>query len=228
MVDGVTHKWKGLVRFSLLCFLVNVLVAAPKREVRVRPGDAIRLFVYEGLYVTEKGKFVSMFHDKEFILNGDGEIILGSLGRVPIAGLKAEEIAEVLQEKFKPFAKDCMIIVIPLVRVTLRGAFNARGMYRFDLDMSFWQMVKEAGGFSTLSSVDEIYIVRGKEILYRNFAEALYQGQSLYELGIQSGDEIVAPTINRLSFETIMRYTQFVMSIMIFYFSMVNYFNKKQ
>jgi hypothetical protein len=96
-------------------------------------------------------------------------------------------------------------------------------MYRFKLNISFWEMVEEAGGLSTRSRFEEIYIERRGEMIYEDFWNAFYDASSLYELGIQSGDQIVAPIINRISFYTIMRYVSFGMSVLTFYFTFLNY-----
>jgi protein involved in polysaccharide export with SLBB domain len=194
-----------------------------QEALRVTPGDAIHLYIYESLFPSEKGKFVGNYHDKEFVVDGLGQITLGPLGRVQIAGLKPEEIAQVLQEKFRPFAKDPLIIVVPMIRLELKGGFSQPGLYRFNPNISFWEVMKEVGGLHSLSSFEDMYISRKGEPIYRGFGEAFYRGQSLYELGLQSGDEIVAPRVNRLSFDTIMRYLQFGMSMLIFYLTLMNY-----
>lgn len=211
----------------VLLLLASGSATAQRRDVRLMPGDAVHIYVYDGLFPTEKSKFISLFHDKEFILNGKGEIVLGPVGRVSIAGLKAEEVSEVLQEKFKPYSREPFVIVVPLVRLSLKGGFGMEGLYRFDPNMSFWEMIKEVGGLISLSSFEDMYIVREKEVIYRNFGDAFYKGQSLYELGLESGDEIIAPRVNRLTFSTIIRYIQFGMSIMIFYFTLMNYNTKR-
>lgn len=193
------------------------------REIKLGPGDAIHVLVYDGVLPTEKNKFIFNFHDQEFIVDGNGEIRLFSLGKIKVAGMTADQIAKELQQKFKPFAKNPMVIVIPLVRIILRGEFGHPGMYRFNLDISFWDMVKEAGGLSGLSTVESMFMVRKDEIIYKDFINALYNATSLYELGIQSGDEIIAPRVNRLTFTAVSRYFQFVMSILIFYLTAKNY-----
>lgn len=194
---------------------------------RVMSGDAIHVYIYENLFPSDKGKFVGNYHDKEYIVDGLGQIQLGPLGRVQIAGLKPEEIAQVLQEKFKPFAKDPFIIVIPLIRLELKGGFSQPGLYRFNPSMSFWEVIKEVGGLHSLSSFEDMYVLRKGELFNRDFQDAFYRGQSLSELGLESGDEVVAPRVNRLSFDTIMRYFQFGMSLLVFYFSILNYNTNK-
>ena len=93
----------------------------------------------------------------------------------------------------------------------------------FNPSISFWEMVEQAGGLAGLATLENIYILRRNDILYRNFIEAMYHGQSLFELGIESGDEIVAPRLNRLTFQSIMRYAGFAMSLITVYFTLMNY-----
>ncbi|MBD3374909.1 hypothetical protein GF406_07745 [candidate division KSB1 bacterium] len=210
---------------ALVCLLLTSTFAQipAQQGIRVGPGDAVRLYVYDGLYQVENDRFISTFHDQEFIVDGFGQIHLTSIGRVMINNLNAEEISKLLQEKFKPFAKDPRVIVVPLIRLSFRGGFGKPGLYRFDLNMSAWEMLEQVGGVTGLSRLEEIYIMRQEEIIYSDFYEAFYDASSLYELGLQSGDEVLAPRVNRLTFDTVMRYVQFGMSMLIFYFTMLNY-----
>ncbi len=211
---------------ALLFPEVSLTQEAPQSELRLGPGDAVRLFVYDGASATDKSKFISSFHDMEYIIDGMGDVQLSSLGKAHIAGLTAEEIASLLRDKFKLFAKEPYVVVIPLIRITLRGGFNQPGMYRFSLEKSFWDTLKEAGGLSGLSTIDDMYILRKDVIIYKDFSDALYKASSLAELGLESGDEIIAPRVNRITFDSIMRYFQFGMSILIFYLSFQNYNQK--
>ena len=52
------------------------------KKLHVNPGDAIRLFVYDGALQIEKGRFISQFNDLELVVDGFGEISLYSLGKV--------------------------------------------------------------------------------------------------------------------------------------------------
>ncbi len=219
------------VRLSLLLMLgiwtSTVAQTTARREIRLTPGDAIHLYVYDSVFPSERGKFTANYHDTEMIIDGQGLINLGPLGRVQVAGLKPEEIAQVFQEKFKPFSKEPYVIVIPLIRISLKGGFAQPGMYRFNPNMSFWEMMKQVGGLQNLAAFEDMYIVRDRETIYRPFEEAFYHGQSLYELGFESGDELLAPRVNRLTFEAIMRYIQFGMSMLTFYFALLTYNTNK-
>lgn len=223
-------KWqKNTIMLALLlAFAFQVLAQTnTSQDVRVQPGDAIVLYIYDSIFVVEKGRFISTYNGKNFVVNGYGEIHLGPLGKLNVTGLTPDQISNMLKEKFKPLAKDPIIIVQPLVRITLRGAFNEPGMYRFSLDMSFWEMIKEVGGLHSLADFEDMYIVRDNKILYKDFEQAFYRAHSLAEMELQSGDEIIVPRVNRLTFNTIMRYVQYGMSAIVFYITILNYRNTR-
>jgi protein involved in polysaccharide export with SLBB domain len=194
------------------------------RTIHLVRGDAIRLSVYDGPFTVEKNRFLAQFNEQEFIIDGFGNIRLLSLGEFKIVGMTPEKVAETLRDKFAPYAtEEPILIVEPLIRVVLQGEFGKPGMYRFNPFISFWEMVELAGGFGALASMENVYILRKNDILYRDFTEALFQGQSLYELGVESGDVITAPRVSRLTFQSIMRYAGFGMSLITVYFTLMNY-----
>lgn len=211
------------------CLLFCVLIVAPhasysqvntSSEVLLTPGDAVRILVYEGNVIPNSNRFIAQFHNQEFIIDGRGEIRLGSLGKLKISGHTADEIAKMLNEKFLAYAKEPNVVVIPLIRLILRGDFGQPGMYRFSLDQSFWNIIEEVGGVGNSLSLENMYILRNGEILYKNFTDAFYKAQSLAELQLQAGDEIVIPNVNRISFYSIMRYVQFASSLIVLYFTL--------
>jgi len=221
--------WVGIFILGLVNIVLNsICLAQDERlgEIILGPGDAIYLSVYDGAFAPVEGKFISIFHDKIFIINGFGQIDLFTLGELTIAGLSTEEIRILLTEHLKPYAKEPMIIVRPLIRVTLRGEFGQPGMYRFGLDTSFWDMIQQAGGLvgglDGLSALEDMFIMRKEQIIYKDFVEAIHSGTSIYELGIESGDEVVVPRANRPTFRSMMRYFQFGMSLIILYLTLLN------
>lgn len=191
-------------------------------DFRLSAGDAVRLLIYDGSTVPENSRYIYQIHNQEFILDGYGEIRLFTMGKVKIAGKSVQEIQKMLENLFKSYAQEPHVVVIPLIKIVLRGEFEKGGMYRFSLDTSFWDLVSTAGGVSNPYSLDNMYLMRRGEILPKDFTEAFYNANSLYEMGIQSGDEIIAPRINRISFYSIMRYFQFASSIILLYFTISN------
>ncbi|MBN2412319.1 polysaccharide biosynthesis/export family protein [candidate division KSB1 bacterium] len=220
--------WQSIYILGLFTIISSASFAQDERlnEIILGPGDAIHLSVYDGAFAPVEGKFISIFHDKIFIINGFGQIDMFTLGEIKIAGLTTEEIRVLLTEKLKPYAKEPMIIVRPLIRITLRGEFGQPGMYRFGLDTSFWDMIQQAGGLvgglDGISALEDMFIMRKEQIIYKDFVEAIHSATSIYELGIESGDEVVVPRANRPTFRSMMRYFQFGMSLIILYLTLLN------
>lgn len=182
-------------------------------------GDGFRIMIYEDDLNTPQNRFISNFHNKEYALDGEGYISLGPIGSVKIAGLTVEEATEKLAEKLQPYARNPHIIVIPLIRVTMIGEFGQAGMYRFNPAVSFWDVVSEAGGVGSSIRLEDIYILRGGQVIYKDFRNALYRGTSLREIGIKSGDEIVAPRVTRLSLYDVFRYVNFISTLLLLYYT---------
>ena len=191
-------------------------------DFRLDAGDAIRILIFDGSVVPENSRYIYQFHNQEYILDGYGEIRLSSLGTLKISGKSVEEIQKLLETKFRSYAQEPHVVVIPMIKIVLRGEFGMSGMYRFSLNTSFWDVVATAGGVSNAYSLANMYLERDGEILYQNFSEAFYKANSLHEMGILSGDEIIAPRLNRISLASIMRYFQFASSVILLYFALAN------
>lgn len=203
--------------FSFVMLLSATLLA---EELEFRFADGLELYIYDSNVAPENNQILSNYHNTQYVIDGEGYIQLGSFGRVKIAGLTVDEATELLLEKFSPYGKNLNIIVIPMIRIVLRGEFNQSGMYRFSPTTSLWEVIEQAGGMSSSFAQENMYIIRQGDILYRDFQEALYVGTSLQEIGIQSGDEIIAPRINRISFNAVMRYVNFFASLILLYYAL--------
>lgn len=214
--------FKRLVILFILIIAISSQAEFSADDIIVNSGDAIRVLVYDGAVVPAGSRFISQFHNQEFVIDGNGEIRLYSLGTIKVAELTVEEIQTNLVEKFKPYAKNPNVVVIPLVRLVFRGEFGSAGMYRFSVNTSFWDVISEVGGVHNSFSLTNMYIVRDGGILFENFEEYFYKAKSIAEMGLQSGDEIIAPRQNRISFGTIMRYFQFASSVIVLYVALTN------
>ena len=230
MNDLQNRKWVKSCAIIMMVLLIYSYIipefclarSSRDRAFRVRQGDAIHIYVYDGFTHTEKNRFISTFHDKEYIIDGFGNIQLLSLGSIRVVGLRPKDIAELLQEKVSPFAKDPIVIVRPLIRLTLRGGFEQPGMYRFSLDTTIWDVIKEAGGLEEKIEIENMRLIRKDRMITAEFVNAIHNASSLYEIGITSGDIIYAPSPNKITFDTIMRYTQFAVSFLLIYLTVKN------
>jgi protein involved in polysaccharide export with SLBB domain len=199
--------------------LTSALFAQNDQEFRFQKADGLKLLIYDDYMEPASNKVLSNYHDIEYIIDGDGFLQLGVFGEILVEGLTVREVTELLREKFRKYAKDLTIIITPMIRLVLKGEFGQAGMYRFSPNTSFWDVVAEAGGMSNSLVAENMYIMREGDIVYADFIESLSTGVSLDELGLKSGDEIIAPRINRISFSAIMRYINFAVSIILLYYA---------
>ena len=212
------------VIFSLGCITPgyaqnDFMLPDTTKTYRFNPGDGLRLMIYEDDLNTPQNRFISNFHDREYALDGEGYVRLGPIGEVKISGLTVEEATEKILQVLQPYARNPRILVFPLIRISIVGEFGESGMYRFDPSISLWDVVAEAGGVGSSIRMEDIYILRNGVIIYKNFRNAIYSGTSLREIGIQSGDEIVAPRVNRLSLYDVFRYVNFASTILLLYYT---------
>jgi len=189
---------------------------------RFSNADGLKILIYDNNIAPAQNKLLANFHDTEFIIDGEGYIQLGAFGKIYLAGKTLEKATNILEDKFRPYGKNLTLIVTPLIRVVMKGEFGKTGMYRFSPNTSLWDAIAEAGGMSNSLAAENMYLLRNGEIVYANFMDAIYEGVSIHELGIRSGDELIAPRINRVSFNSLMRYVNFFASLILLYYALTN------
>jgi len=208
---SVTALW------VLLFSMASANASESLMDYTLENGDGLRLLIYDGKNFPQENNFLYNFHNVEYILDGEGYIRLGSLGVVRVGGLTVKQAGDAILAKLRPFAKEPRVVVIPLMRIVLRGEFRAQGMYRISPNSSFWDAVALGGGTSSYYQIEDMYIIRDGDLVFTNFIEAVTSGTSLAEMGIESGDEIVAPRVNRLNFNNMMTFVNFLSSLVLLY-----------
>ena len=201
-----------------------ILCAAQQRadEIFLGPGDGIQVLVWDGRQIPKEGSYLSNFN-KDYISDGRGYIRLSVLGEIQISGKSPAEIEKILTEKFMVFAKEPVVVVIPLIRVTLYGEFVRPGTYHVPPDLTFWQLVDYAGGPGEGCDFEKITVERRGEIVIQNFLLAFEEAHSLSAVGIRSGDQIYAPSKTNLTFKNIVEYFNFTAAVIMLYLSFQNY-----
>lgn len=154
-----------------------------------QPGDAVRIQVWE-LYQRENRNLPL---SGDYPINPDGMIIMPFLGEIKVKGMTNYELMQLLKEKFSNYLNDPYIYVRPLIRITMQGAFNRPGAYRADPASSFWDLVQQAGGPETNCDLRKMRVERGGKVVIKKLLNSFEKGYSLDDVGIESGDQIIAP-----------------------------------
>lgn len=188
--------------------------------------DGFKLLIYDNNVEPEKNRLLSMYNNIDYVIDGNGEVQFGAFGKIRMAGLSLERATQAIYDRLQPFGKDLTVVLVPQIRLIVRGEVGKPGMYRLSPNLSFWDLLEQAGGVSSSFSLENMYVIRNGDVVYAKFMDALYMGTSLKELGLQSGDELIAPRINRISFAAVMRYVNFFSSLFFLYYAITNMNNK--
>jgi len=209
----------GLQILSVFAQTTLVFAAEQKREpMTFRPSDAVRIRILQIGQGNDRGTNIESLVNGDYPIDSRGEVELPILGRVQVTGHTKGSLAELLKEKYSPYLTgEAVITVKPLIRVTMQGAFNRPGSYRVEPDISLWELVNIAGGPTPNCEIRKIWVERGGKVVKKNLLTGFERGYSLEEVGIQSGDQILAPERNRFSLRRVLDGAFFVLSAAFLY-----------
>ena len=149
------------------------------------PGDAIMLSTYPDTTSFLNGIFA--IDDQGFI-----EFPIGD--RILIVGMTEENFLQYLRNNYQNYMRSPNLFVKPMIRVTVAGGFATPGLYYVDKKMSFWDLIRMAGGPNHEGAVKDINWERNGERVIEDVTPFLEHGVSLNAMGFQSGDLVWAPS----------------------------------
>lgn len=178
-----------------------------------QPGDAVRIHIWE--LFREGGQDLNLSND--YPINMEGFIIMPLIAEVKVVGLTSYELMKVLEDRYRAYLRDPYIYVRPLIRITMQGAFNQPGSYRTDPSASLWDLVALAGGPNARCDLKNMRVERGGEIVMKKVLDSFERGYSLDDVGIRSGDQIVAPVRSGFDFRFLLTMVNLFASITLLY-----------
>ncbi len=181
-----------------------------------QPGDGIRIKVWQLIPEDLKSSLSSQLTD-DYTIDGDGSAVFPIIGKIKVTGMTSERLSDILLEKYTPYIKDPVIYIIPLIRVILQGEFNKPGAYRVEPTGSLWEVVEQAEGPSYDCDLKKMRVERGGKVIIRDLMSQFEKGYSITDIGIQSGDQLIAPGKNSISFQLVRDYLTFLMTAVILY-----------
>ena len=223
---NIVSSGNSIIFFLVTCYLYigspvfGVPNNANKNE--FYPGDAVRITVIEIGRATDRG---SLNLSGDYKINSLGFIMLPLIGEVKVVGHDRVSLAKQLVELYSPYLKEPYITAVPLIRVTLMGAFNRPGSYRINPEGSLWELIEMAEGPKENCDLNSMRVERGGKVLQKNLLQQFERGHSLEDIGIRTGDQIIVKDRSSFGFREIMNYTYFVMTAISLYFSIRNYSN---
>ncbi|MBD3289383.1 hypothetical protein GF337_11325 [candidate division KSB1 bacterium] len=191
---------------------------------KFQPGDAIRIEIIE--IMETQGQSTNIDVDDDYSIDRDGSITMPLVGEIKVIGHNTETLIELLSQKFSPYFKEPFITVTPLIRLTIMGAFNKPGSYRIDPEESLWELIEMAGGPATGCDLATLRVERSGEVAIENLLSSFERGHSLEEIGVRSGDQIVAEFKDEIGIRDIFDYTRFAITLVLLYLQIENLSNR--
>jgi len=136
----------------------------------------------------------------QVVVRPDGKITLPLLNDLEVAGMRTDELQDVLTEKFKPFVNTPQVtIIVRGIRsrkVNLIGQVSRQGSFDLNDNKTMLDLIAQAGGLSPFAKSGSIYILRdsggGKKTrIDFNYKKAI-SGKGPNPV-LQPGDLIVVP-----------------------------------
>ncbi len=151
----------------------------------LQPGDRIALRVVGEQTLTDT-----------FTVTPERTVELPSMPAMPVSGVLRSELESHLAKQLGRYIRNPDLQAAALVRVSLTGAVGRPGFYNLPADVLATDAIMAAGGPTGAADVARTTIRRGGADIVTEVevASAVEAGESLDQLNVQSGDEIVVGT----------------------------------
>jgi polysaccharide export outer membrane protein len=168
------------VIFSLLLLGPGALRAQPAlgsagEQLRLRPGDAIRLEVRDEPTLTA-----------EYAVDADGVVLFPIVGIVRVAGRPFGDVQRDVQEAFRHELAIPVIRLTPVLRIAVLGEVIQPGLIPVDPTFTLADIVASAGGLTPSANRGDIALIRDGERVLTTSIEEL----SLARATVLSGDQV--------------------------------------
>jgi protein involved in polysaccharide export with SLBB domain len=146
-------------------------------------GDALKITTYPD---------TNTFPSGMYSIDGKGYADLPILGFVKVIDFTATQLEDTLKKAFVEQLRYPHLKVRPLLKVTLLGGFQRPGLYWIDPHASLWQTIQLGGVPTRSDGLKKLKWERSRTIVSADLVPQFQSGQSLYQMGLRSGDQLVA------------------------------------
>jgi hypothetical protein len=169
--------------------------------------------------------YISTYPDTTSFLNGvfpiddrgNVEFPIGT--SVNVLRMTQVDFSQYLINNYQNYLRSPNLIVKPYLRATVAGGFTTPGLFYVDSNISFWELIRTAGGPNHEGAAIEIHWERNGEEVIDDLTPFLQNAVSLRHMGFQSGDLIWSPSPDAVDTWDIV--TQRVLPILTFITSIV-------
>jgi protein involved in polysaccharide export with SLBB domain len=166
---------------------VEAQVATTAPEVRLGPGDAIRLEVFPERGALPVRGLESGRERLDYDVDSSGRVLLPVAGVVQVEGRDFEDVRADVVRAFSEEFSGALVRLIPLLRIGVLGEVRTPGLLPVDPTMSVSDVLAAAGGLTDLANQEDIRLVRDGRTVLVSSAEDVVEVRDR----LSSGDQIV-------------------------------------
>lgn len=145
-------------------------------------GDAV------GITVTPDS---ASFLTRQYAIDEDGCIDLPLVGKKQVSSMTQEELTSFIKNSFVQYLRYPSVRVQPLIRLELMGGFQRPGFYYINPRVSFWEVFRIAGTPIREDGLEKLKLSRSRALIDFDPIHSIETAQSLSQMGIRSGDQIM-------------------------------------
>ncbi len=194
------------ISFFLLGWALALSGGCIKPDVIIPPGPPEGGFVLGPEDVIEVVVWKNPDLSRQGVIRPDGKFSLPLIGDIPVAGLTAEQIASVIEERYKAYKENPSVSVnvvsVNSYYVYVVGEVNGPGKIPLKSYTTILQVLSLAGGFTQFASSNDMHVIRNvvnaegevKELrIPIRYDDLIDEDGGVYNITLQSGDTIVVP-----------------------------------
>jgi protein involved in polysaccharide export with SLBB domain len=166
----------------IIALIMCVLIAGTNAQ-SLNPGDGLRITIFN----------ISEDISGDYYIQQDGRLQLPFLGSLNTNEKQFTDLHNEVLAKYDSLYRNPEITVQPLYRINVLGEVRNPGQYYVTGVEKLSNVLAMAGGETTDANLDDIYIVRNDEKLEVNVKDILSRGETINDIGLQSGDRVYVP-----------------------------------
>jgi protein involved in polysaccharide export with SLBB domain len=130
-----------------------------------------------------------------FVVRSGPILDLPAIGVVPLSGVRRDEIESYLVGVIGKFVRDPVVRARPLLRIAVLGEVGKPGFYILPADAVIADALTSAGGVTREARMNKFHVDRNgvKLMESRPLLQAVTNGATLRDLGVEPGDQFVVP-----------------------------------
>jgi polysaccharide export outer membrane protein len=170
----------SLIGHPLAAQVPTEIVSSGAQAYSLRPGDLVRITVWG------REDFSGQFQVDE-----NGHILYPVVGEIDTANRTVRELREEIRGGLAQIFNQPFVTITPLFRVAVLGHVRRPGLMTIDPTLTVLDVVALAGGPDEVGNLNGIKLFRGGEELNLRFQRDEIGVQTLQDVGIRSGDQIM-------------------------------------